>query len=226
VTLPALVLATYVVGSMRVSQTVAWLSVLLTAAALSWAARSQLRELHRVLRESFPVLLVAGLLNIVAGITFEKRLDAFAALPALLVLVPGFLSSAGSLGSILSAQLATRLHLGLTEPRALPDRGARSVIVAVLVLSLPTFVLTALAVEVGAALAGMSGPAVIELVGVASFGGCITMLLVVPVAYYGAVAAVRVGLDPDTYGIPLVTSMLDLVGAFALVSAILALGLT
>jgi len=46
----------------------------------------------------------------------------------------------------------------------------------------------------------------------------------VVVAYYTTVVAVRFGLDPDTYGIPVVTSTLDFVGAFTLILAIVALG--
>ena len=44
------------------------------------------------------------------------------------------------------------------------------------------------------------------------------------VAYYGTIAAYRLGLDPDNYGIPLVTSSMDLVGAFALILAIVVVG--
>ena len=44
------------------------------------------------------------------------------------------------------------------------------------------------------------------------------------VAYLSGVAAFRIRLDPDTYGIPVVTSSIDFTGAFALVLAIAALG--
>jgi len=37
-------------------------------------------------------------------------------------------------------------------------------------------------------------------------------------------AAVRFGLDPDTYGIPVVTSTLDLAAAFTLILAMVAVG--
>jgi mgtE-like transporter len=44
------------------------------------------------------------------------------------------------------------------------------------------------------------------------------------VAYYGTIVAYRTGVDPDTYGIPVVSSSVDLVGALALVLAIVVLG--
>jgi mgtE-like transporter len=52
------------------------------------------------------------------------------------------------------------------------------------------------------------------------------MALVVVIAYYGSIASVRAGVDPDTYGIPVVSSTVDFVGAFTLTVAIAALGLT
>jgi mgtE-like transporter len=59
----------------------------------------------------------------------------------------------------------------------------------------------------------------------ALLGGLSAVVFVVFVAYYGSVASFRVGVDPDTYGIPVVTSSVDFVGAVALVVTIAALGL-
>jgi len=56
-------------------------------------------------------------------------------------------------------------------------------------------------------------------------GGALAILFVVTVAYYGTVAAYRTGVDPDTYGIPIVSSSVDLVGAFTLVIGMSLLGL-
>ena len=56
-------------------------------------------------------------------------------------------------------------------------------------------------------------------------GGLFAVAFVVVVAYYGTVAAIRLGVDPDTYGIPLVTSSVDFVGAVALIVTIVSLGI-
>ena len=50
------------------------------------------------------------------------------------------------------------------------------------------------------------------------------MAFVVVVAYYGTIVAFRTGLDPDTYGIPVVSSSVDFVGALTLIVTIAALG--
>ena len=59
---------------------------------------------------------------------------------------------------------------------------------------------------------------------VAAIAGAGATLVVLAVAYYGTLAAVRFGLDPDTATIPLTNSVLDLVGAFTLVGAVVLLG--
>ena len=52
------------------------------------------------------------------------------------------------------------------------------------------------------------------------------MAFVVALAYYGTITAWRSDLDPDTYGIPVVTASVDFVGALALILTIGALGIT
>ena len=80
------------------------------------AARSRLDDLRRIVRESLPILLAAATLSTLAGIALEKRFALFDQYPALLVLVPAHLSSAGALGGILSGRVSTKLLLGTAEP--------------------------------------------------------------------------------------------------------------
>ena len=65
-----------------------------------------------------------------------------------------------------------------------------------------------------------------RLAAMTRLGGLLATVFVVIVAYYATIVAHRFGLDPDTYGIPMVTSSLDFVGAFTLILAIVAVGLT
>src|SRR5206468_5052724 len=115
VTLPSLFLATFIVGPGLVTPIFAAVLSVLAVAALVAAFRSGLPVAVRILRESVPILLIAGLIDVVAGLTIEKRLESFLAFPALLVLVPPFLEDTGALGGILAARLASKLHLGMIE---------------------------------------------------------------------------------------------------------------
>ena len=60
---------------------------------------------------------------------------------------------------------------------------------------------------------------------VSLLAGVFAVTFVMAVAYYGTIAAWRVNLDPDTYGIPVVTASVDFVGAVALIVTVIAVGL-
>ncbi len=100
VTLPSLFLATYLVRHRRRHRGSSRCSVRRRRGgrARCSAFRSALPILRRIVRESLPILVVAGMIDVVAGLTIEKRFDSFLVYPALLVLVPPFLEDSGSLG--------------------------------------------------------------------------------------------------------------------------------
>src|SRR5205807_6135534 len=75
VTLPSLFLATYLLGIHVLTPVLAVLTAIAAVAALAGALRAGLPILHRILRESLPVLVLAGLIDVVAGLTIEKRLS-------------------------------------------------------------------------------------------------------------------------------------------------------
>lgn len=225
ITLPALWMATGLLGLGAVTGSIALVLTAMSLAAIVLTARSGLLQLRRIVRESLPVLAVAAIVSTLAGVVLEQRLAAFASLPALLVLVPAHLSSAGALGGILSGRLSSKLLLGLAEPSAVPSPAARADLLLVAAVGVPTYALNGAAAHVVAGWLGEPTPGLAQMVGASLLGGALAILVVLAIAYYGTVAAVRVGVDPDSYGIPVVSSTVDLVGALSLVLAIAVLGL-
>jgi len=224
VTLPALVAASILVGHGSVTAIVAPVLVLLAGLGVAAAWRTGLPIMRRIVAESLPVLLIAGLVDVVAGLTIEKRLDSFVAFPALLVLVPPFLEDTGALGGIVSSRLASKLHLGTVTPRPWPNRAARQDMALAFLFAVPTFVLVALSADIVAVVFRLGSPGPGVMVGVSLLGGMVSTAIAVMISYYGSVAAYRFGLDPDNHGIPLITSSMDLVGAVALILALVAFG--
>lgn len=224
-TLPALLLASLLLDVDLLASTI---GVVVTGAVLvvftvAWRSRDDV--LRRVLRESMPILFVAACLSTMAGIVIEKRLATFSTYPSLLILFPAFISSAGALGGILSSRLSTKLHLGLMTPASFPNRDARADGALILALGVPIYLFNAAGAHfVGRAL-GQASPGLADMVLVSLVGGVLAVLFVIAVAYYGTVAAVRFGADPDTYGVPLVTSSVDFVGALALIVVIVGVGI-
>jgi mgtE-like transporter len=223
-TLPALWLATGLIGFRFVTPTLALVLTVVSIGVLVIGWRSPLPELARILRESLPILVAACAVSAMAGITVEKQLGSFLAYPALLVLLPAFLSSAGALGGILSSRLGSKLHLGLVPSSTVPSREARRDIGQVALLALPTFLYNAVGAHLVGTALGQASPGIGRMLLVTALGGVVAVAFVLAVGYYGTVSAFRLGVDPDTYGIPVVTSSVDFAGAFALVLALVVLG--
>lgn len=225
-TLPALYLATFLLGIAVVTPTVGAVLALAAVVFLVVGWGSSTEGLRRIVHESVPVLLLAGCVSAGAGVTLEKSFARFDALPALLVLVPAHLSSSGALGGILSGRLSSKLFLGMVQPTSRPNREARRDISLVILLALPVYLSNGVGAHLVARLLGQESPGLAQMVAVSVLGGVLAIVFVVAVAYYGTVAAYRTGVDPDTYGIPVVSSSVDLLGAFTLIISISLLGLT
>jgi mgtE-like transporter len=221
VTLPSLFLATYCVGVRFLTPLLGALTAGLAAVSVVGVLRSGLPLLRRIVAESLPILLIAGAIDIIAGISIEKRLAAFTTLPALLVLVPPFLEDTGALGGILASRLSSKLHLGIIEPARWPQRAARADFRLVAVFAVPVFTLVAISADVVSLFLGLGSPGPVRMIAISLIGGLLATSACLAITYYGAIAAYRLGLDPDNHGIPLVTSSMDLIGAVALIFAIL-----
>lgn len=222
--LPALILAAQLAGVEVFTPLIAVVVSVVAVGGVAWSLLTRHQTLRAIVRESIPVLTLAGLLDLIAGITIEKRLDELLEYPVLLVLLPGFLGSAGGLGGVLSSRLSSKVHLGLLHPGPVPRGSAGADIAMIFGLSIPVFAITGIVAELGGVLTGQASPGLADVVAVALLGGLLATVCVVIVAYYATIFAVRFGLDPDTHGIPMVTSALDFVGAFALILAIVAVG--
>ena len=225
-TLPALWVATGLLGLGLVTSGLGWILALVGVAALVVGAATSLPQVRRIVRTSIPVLVLAGLVSSLAGVALERQLITFSALPALLILVPAHLSSAGALGGILSGRLSSKLLLGLAPPTTVPSRAARDDLGFVAALSVPVFVANGVGAHLVAGFLGEASPGLGHLVAASLLAGAAAMVVVMTIGYYGTIAAVRSNIDPDTYGIPMVSSTVDLIGALTLIVAITTLGLT
>ncbi len=224
VTLPSLFVATFLVGIPWVTPAIAILAAIVTVVFTARSLVTDLPLTRRVMRESIPILLVAGSVDIIAGLVVESRLDRFLVYPALLVLVPPFLESAGALGGILSARLSSKLHLGVLTPRGRPEAAALLDASIIFLFALRSFTVVAITATISSAIVGLASPGVLEMIGISLLAGLMATILAVAVAYYTAMATYRVGLDPDNHGVAMITSSMDLVGVLCLVVALLAFG--
>lgn len=224
VTIPSLFVATFVVNIKAVTSVVAISTIILAVALTARGLVTDLPATRRVLRESLLLLAIAGTINLFAGLVVEARLDRFVTFPALLVLIPPFLGAAGALGGILSSRLASKLHLGVIVARGRPEALVLLDFTIIFLFAALTFALAGVSAHVASAIVGLASPGVLTVVGISMLAGLIATIAAVWVAYYSAVATFRRGLDPDNFGIPLITSTLDFVGVIALIIALVTFG--
>jgi mgtE-like transporter len=225
VTLPCLLLASFLVRIDIVTPVLGGISLAAALVAM-WRGWTTLRTVtRRIVRESFPILMIAIVLDILAGTVVEPRVHAvFVPYPIFLIFLPGFLENTGALGSILAARLGTKLHLGVASPTARPGAPALLDGTIVLVMGLFIYSVTAVTTLLVAQVAGQAYPGVLKFLGAAMFAGILGLLVAAVLGYYAAIVTYRFGFDPDNHTIPLVTSGMDLVGVICLVIALVVFG--
>ena len=225
-TVPALWAAALLVRHGWGSLLLGWSLTILTAIGIVYGWRTRQRLLREIVRQSWPILFAGLVLSTLAGVVIEKRLDTLSRYPALLILVPAFVSSAGALGGILSSRLSSGLNLGMIMPTGVPPRSARRDAALLVALAVPIYIFNGLGAHFVAHALRQASPGAGSMVAAAMLGAIGAVAFVILIAYYGSITAYRLRLDPDTYGVPTITSSVDFIGALVLVSAIVALGIS
>jgi mgtE-like transporter len=226
-TLPSLVLAAYFIDIPVFSGSLALVLVVVAVTITVLGFRLGTQNLGRILAESLPILAITGTVTILVGVALEERSEQFTTLLALSVLLPAFLQEGGALGGILSSRLSSKIHLGLLAPRGLPPMAAFRdfVLIYTFATGVYLFIGAASHVLAVALFPDGSSPGLLAMMGISTLAGLIATTAAVLAAYYGSVASYRLGLDPDTYGIPIITAAVDLLGFMSLIIALIFFGL-
>ena len=215
VTLPALFLASLLVANDAVSGVIAGICTAATVAALLASFRA-VAAVRRILLEMLAVVALCPLLDIVAGALLQAHSGELRAVPAVLILIPPFISQAGALGGILSSRLSSKLQLGVITSRGRPEIPALVDGVIVVVLGVAVFTTIGAVSWALSRLTDGPDPGAAALIGATMLAGAIVLPITLVVGYYLAVLTSRFGIDPDNQGVPFITSLLDLAGVAAI----------
>ena len=216
-TVPILFLATFLTRIEWLNTSVAIICIVLGVYAAIRGFLTDLPIARRAFIEMAAVIVLTPLLDILAGTVIEARLHQFAALPALLLLVPSFVASAGSLGGILSSRLSSKLQLGLISPTGLPQ--GLAYLDAVLVVGF-AIVVFAFMGGIGygySALTDTAHPGAGTMVFGTLVAGLMATAIAIIVSYYVAIITTRFRLDPDNHSVPIITSVMDLSGVISFI---------
>ncbi|MEW6592781.1 MAG: magnesium transporter [Candidatus Hadarchaeota archaeon] len=181
-------------------------------------------SIRRILIEGYPTLLLGALIVTTAGIMLNSSTQELNRLPLILVMMPVVNGSAGNIGSILGARLSSALHLGTIEPRLKGQKLLKENILATLLISLGTFLFASVLFFAIGIRIGMAASSSLALtLAFLMTGGLVSVLLVlVTVAF--AFASFRGGLDPDNVVIPIMTSVMDVLGVTCLLLSVKIMG--
>ena len=222
VTIPILVITAVLIMEIHPQMRLLMLAavVVITAAAFIFYLYYSRDSSYEVLKEIVPLLIPLSFLGVLAGMTYVTDIEKLIAYAVFLVLIPPLMGGCGSIGGILCSRLATGMHMGELTPSVVPSREvfghfAESYLYSVILLPL-----LALIVYYASLMLGIETPGFWTLMIICIITGLLVVTLVNIIGYFAASMSFRYGLDPDNFGIPVITSFIDLAGAALLVTVI------
>ncbi len=211
-TVPSLYLATLIVHVHWLNAVVAVAMIAVSLYATIRGALTDLAMARRIQVEMAAAIAFTPLLDILAGTAVESKLDRFVALPGLLVIVPPLVSNAGALGGILSSRISSKVHMGLVSPTSWPESLAFLDAGLVMVSGIFAFTLTGTLAFAYSAASHSAHPGIAVMIGGTLLTGVLATMVSILVSYYVAIFTTRFGWDPDNQSVPIITSVMDLVG--------------
>lgn len=221
VTLPVLVLTTlFFVAMGPLLLNVLFIVVLLVAAACIVYSVYLDEPVFEINREILPLLLILSFVGTLAGLTYTLDLEQLIEFAVFLIIIPPFTGLCGSIGGILCSRLATGMHMGEIDVKVYPQRSVLGQFGGSYLYALFVFPLIGLIAQGASGLMNISSPGLFALMSICTLSGFVVITIVNLIAYATAGLSFRYGLDPDNFGIPVITSTIDLVGAGILVAVI------
>jgi mgtE-like transporter len=217
VALPAIFVVAIATEPDVINAVAATVSVIAVVAATWFAVRRADRTVRRTLLEMLPVMVIVPVLDILAGSLLESQRATIA--PVVLILIPPFISQAGALGGILSSRLSSKLQLGVIGARAVPEPPARVDGGIVTVFAAVVFTVIGVVAFLLAAVTGLHPPPFTQVLGGTLLAGLLALPILIGTGYYVAVGTTESGLDPDNYGVPFITGLMDLTGIICILFA-------
>jgi mgtE-like transporter len=182
----------------------------------------QRQAFKRIIKESTPALVVAAVIDIMAGTAMQLRgIEAWMAIPIFLMLVPSLSDLGNDVVCIISSRITTLLALGVIQPKLGRNKALEANIAAIVIVGVLSSVYLGI---INFAIAGVGSVSMLRFLAVCVIAVIMLTLLVCVAAIGVAFVAWRRGLDPDNVTIPIGTSISDLLGIFSLLIAMRIVG--
>jgi len=223
ISLPILFLSTYIVmnSPLGFKPTLILVGITVSAISLLYITFSGEAYAKKIVYEATPTLMICGLLEIFAGSLLVINVNEILEKAGMLTIVPGFIGNGGALGGILAARLSTKLHLGEIEPKLIPSTKAIKEFIKALVVSLIIYPALGVYGYSIALLLKLPTPSLNIVFLTTLVAGMILSAIIIIIVYFISIISFKRGVDPDNITIPLITSIVDAIGAFVLLYSFL-----
>lgn len=179
-----------------------------------------------IYREALPILLVALLGGLFAGLVLEELIESVERFPGLLVMVPVFLATRGNVYGALGGRIASGIHQGLIEPRFERQERLVNAVIASFVNGIGISVVIGIISWIALVALGRDAAPMYELVAIMLIAGVLTSIVLI----FGLLVLIFVGYkrgyDPDNLVGPVVTTLGDIFGMVFLLFAVLVVEVT
>lgn len=221
ITLPLLVTSAVIVVTLPLSWQFILFGIVLLLVVVSIVGILRGTDaIQSIIREGLPLLAPLCILGTIAGVIYTEGLEDLVATAALLIIIPPFTNGCGAIGGIICSKLATGMHMGEIEPRLIPGREVFSGFLDNYLYALIILPLMAGIAHLAALMMHLDTPGLFLMVVITTLSGLVVVTGLNILAYVTASVSFSSGYDPDNFGIPVVTSSIDLIGASVLILVI------
>lgn len=190
-----------------------------------YTMKNEKHHYNRILKESLPILSICGILGLFSGGILSARIESLITIPGLLILIPPFLEDGGAIGGILASRISSSLHLGTLDHRKIFSRDIAKLFIFSHALSLFVFSLVGIFAYISSRVMEMHTLSLHNLLTVSIISGQILTIFINLITYIVSIFSFRKGVNPDNVTIPIITSVIDLLGSICLVGVLIMLDL-
>ena len=175
----------------------------------------------KMIRESFPSLILALIADSIAGYLLNSYLYVFVAIPGLLMVIPALIDMRGNVYGAFISRLSSKLHLG--EIKSLDDEKVKIGTATAKLLAYSAALIIASVVSIISFYTTGNPLYLILIPTVILVTHLFTASILTPITAYIGVKAYQGGWNPDNVGVPLISSVGDFVSVFFIIFSALAL---
>lgn len=177
--------------------------------------KKTIREFEEILVSEF--ISVTG--GVLAGAMLAQAVDKIAALPGILILLPGFLAMRGNISGSLAARLSAALHLGMLKKPQHNGRFLHANVWSEFVLGILVSSVLGLVAYFGTLyFFNVHSP---EIIWISILAGIVSNIIMIPLTTRTTIWLYKHGHDPDNIMGPYITTLGDIVSVVSLIIAVM-----